>query len=313
LLTAILLCYTAIRDLQERAVEGYIWLILLIAAIPLNLLRLFLYWGDWTLLTLALISIILGISIAIFMAIFGLWGGADVFALISLSTISPLPLYVLKDNNAAIGSTLLLQIFPISLSIVINAALLQIPLPFILAIRNGVRYTKNPLLYIEPDESRFKKLFACFLGGPSSLFDIIQKHPWFYQVLEKSPITQMSPLSDTYYPVPFIRYASESLYRWQLLRRSWWSIAIPQVHYSKIFPLSKKIMERNYKWKFDFQIGLKSEEEDLYRQRTTLLEAQSTRKSLWIQYSIPFLVPLTIGYLLAFFWGNFIITIIGLL
>ena len=144
LFTLTLMVYASIKDFQERAIEGYVWVILLISAVPINLFRLIIYWGNQTLLLIGLLSIIIGILLAILFGLLGMWGGADVLALISISIISPFSIFAFHNLNQITGTIFQLQIFPLSLSIIMNASLLQIPIPMGIAFKNGINYIKNP-------------------------------------------------------------------------------------------------------------------------------------------------------------------------
>lgn len=301
--TSVLLVYASIKDFQERAIEGTIWVILLISSIPINLIRLVLHWGNWPLILLAGISILFGLFIAITFGYYGLWGGADVLALISISIISPISLFMLRSTSIMNENDLLLIILPFSLIILMNAVLIQIPIPFVLALKNGINYIRNPQAYRIPLEHPLKKIFASFLGGPISISDLIRKHPWFYSIIENH-----SNFQKIEFPVPFIRNSSEALYRWQLFRTKWWSLSMPQIQFNSNI-LNKN---KNQNWKFNFQLGLASEEEDLFRQRMILLEASQTRSYLWIQYSIPFLIPLTLGYIISILGFNLLLELIRL-
>ena len=305
IITLSLMIYASIKDFQDRAIDGIVWLILLIFALPITFFRLIFYWEDWNLLLIGLLSIIIGLLLALLIGLLGMWGGADILALISLSIITPFSLYVFNNLNPVFGTTLLLQTFPLSLSIIMNASLLQIPIPLAIAFKNSINYIKNPLPYRNPNASRLKKVFASFIGEPKDVYSIIQKNPWFYQVLETT-----TDLNQPFnFPVQFMKYSSEPLFRWQIFRLSWWKIKTKRLPNLDSFLL----LQRRIIWRFDFQLGLKSEEEELFRQRNTLLKAIHSpfeRHYLWIQYSIPFLIPMTIGYIIAFFWGNILLEIL---
>jgi hypothetical protein len=135
--------------------------------------------------------------------------------------------------------------------------------------------------------------------------EILKKPVWYYQVLEKLPSDKTNENLNAIYPVPYIRLNSESLYRWQLYKNQTFNLLQP----NKLINISSgsKFLSNN-EWKFDFSIGLKSEEEDLYRQRTTINHAirDKSKSVLWVQYSVPFLLPLTIGLILSFFQINLI-------
>ena len=264
------------------------------------------------------ISIVFGIAIAIFMLIFGLWGGADILALISLSFLSPIPLTLINGLPSPTNPNYLSLIVPLSLSVIINAALLQIPLPLVILTKNYLSYRKNPALYSLPQSSPLAKVFASNLGEPLSMSAILQKPLFYYQSLEKNSLYANDKNLHELYPVPFIRLTSEPLLRWKQYRKKSFSL----LRRNKVLdqrtdnPLLHQDMKSN-KWQFDFSIGLKSEEEDLFRQRTLLQQATKKgnlrRSTLWVQYSIPFLIPMFIGYILAFNGFNILFEILKLL
>ena len=304
-LTCVGLLLASYQDLKYRLVDGYIWLVFLILVIPVSFIRIILYWNDGTLVTFIIISMVLGMGIAFFMFLFGLWGGADIIALICLSLISPISLKVVSGLPSVFNSNYLELILPLSLTIVMNAALLQIPIPIIILIKNIFQYKSDTERYRLPDSSRLQKVFACCLGEPLELSEILTKPIFYYQVLEKNPlIGSMNDLHERY-PVPFIRLSSEPLLRWQLFRaKSYSLLRTNRLLENKHNLLTTHPTIYNKPWSFDFSIGLQSEEEDLFRQRTILQRATQNdcfkRKYIWVQYSIPFLIPMFIGYILAF-------------
>lgn len=260
------------------------------------------------------ISIIVGVILSAIMLIFGLWGGADILALICLSFLSPISIQLIQGLPSIYNTNYLELILPVSLSLVMNAALLQIPLPIIIFVNNWLRYKQHPEAYDQPKAPRLHKLFASFLGEPLLISSILTKPVFHYQTLEKNNSFKNTGDLDTIYPVPFIRLTSEPLLRWKQFR----SEAFNQLNNKftiyeepQINILTNRISK--YKWSFDFSIGLKSEEEDLYRQRTILQQAIKDRKYLWVQYSIPFLIPMLIGYVLAFNGINILFEILKLL
>lgn len=310
IITLAVLSYTVVGDLRERMVGGWSWLFLLALAVPVSLARLLLYWSEWTLFFVGIISVVVGISMALLVGYLGLWGGADVIAMVCVAILSPFPL-VLVESHVANQILTPDQLFPLSLSIVVNASLLQLPIPFLLFLRNVFLFLRSPETYTEFRTRKLQAFLASFLGNPTTVYQVLQKHPWFYQVLEKSPQAQQTPPANTHYPVPFVRTTSEGLLRWQLFRRDVLSIHNPPFSTGIVGELLRPTSQPQ--WQFDFTIGLGSEEEDLYRQRTTLQAAvENHRRYLWIQYSVPFLLPLTVGYVIAFFWGNLLLKLLGL-
>lgn len=252
------------------------------------------------------------------MFVFGLWGGADILALICLSFLNPISLNVSNGLPGITNPDYLSLILPLSLSIIMNAALLQIPLPLLILARNYLSYRKNPELYDLPKSSPLAKVFASFLGEPLQFITILQKPLFYYQALEKNSLYTNDKNLQEIYPVPFIRLASEPLLRWKQYRRKSFSL-LQQNALTNLRITNPLIYQglKTSKWEFDFSIGLKSEEEDLYRQRILLRQATNSkslrRRTLWVQYSIPFLIPMFIGYILAFNGFNILFEFLKLL
>ena len=310
--------YSVYQDIKERLVDGYIWLILLLLAIPANIIRLVLYWSRPEILLISLISIVFGLFIALFMGFFGLWGGADVLALICITLMNPIPISLIDTTALPLLDQLLSYIFPLSLIIVINAVLIQLPLPIIIFLHNYRKKRQFKIMYALPIESNVNKFFANFLGEPLAIKDILAKPIFYYQVLEKEriPNTKVQYI-ESMYPVPFVRLCSEELVRWKMFRKE------PQIYQNfNILQFKRNqfidMLNTNPKnhWKLDFSIGLKSEEEDMYRQRTVINSAlfgRQKRNFLWVQYSVPFLLPMVIGFFLGFWGVNFLVEIFKIL
>lgn len=318
MIVCLFLLIAAYQDLKLRLVDGNIWFILLILIIPVNLIRLILYWNEPSLLLFIILSMALGIILAFLMLILGLWGGADILALICLSLISPISIKVINGLPSIYNTNFLTLILPLSLALVMNAAIIQIPLPFIILAKNYRQYMQYPERYSEPKTSKIKKLFACCLGEPLPVSSILTKPIFHYQVLEKNHEFSNQENLNEKYPVPFVRLASEPLLRWQQYRRTSYSLLQPNIFLQQKRELTK-LQNPSIKreWSFDFSIGLKSEEEDLYRQRMLIGHAvteQNLRKNyLWVQYSIPFLIPMFVGYILAFNGINILFLVLQLL
>ncbi len=314
LLSCVFLLIASYQDFKLRLVDGYIWLLLFIFAIPVNLIRLVLYWKDSTLLIYIAVSMIIGILLSFFMLIFGLWGEADILGLICLSLLDPISIKLISGIPSIFNTNFLFLILPISLTLVMNAALLQIPIPIIILVKNYFGYRKNPERYQMPQSSTIQKIFASCLGEPLPISSILTKPFFHYQMLEKNALFTNKINLNEQYPVPFIRLASEPLLRWKENRRISYSLLQPNWVNKQKQNLNMTQLHRNgNKWSFDFSIGLKSEEEDLFRQRTLLGHAIADknlqRETIWVQYSIPFLIPMFIGYVLAFIGINILFVI----
>ena len=260
----------------------------------------------------------MGIVIAFIMLIFSLWGGADILALCSLSLLSPISLLLINGLPTIYNNNFLELILPLSLTIVMNAALIQVPLPFIILGKNYFRYRKNPEQYQLPASSIIAKIFASCLGEPLPVGTILTKPLFYYQILENNTKFTNKLDLNAIYPIPFIRLTSEPLFRWKEFRRNSYSLLQPNKHFEQencsLFTNSQINKD---KWSFDFSIGLKSEEEDLFRQRTLIHQACNDkvlkRSYVWVQYSVPFLIPMFLGYILAFNGINIIFILLKLL
>ena len=263
------------------------------------------------------ISIGLGFLIAFAMLFLGLWGGADIIALICLSLLSPIALPLLSGFPSVTEPNFLELFLPMSLSLVMNAALIQIPLPIIILGKNYLNYKKNPEAYQLPQASSIQKFFASFLGEPLLVSSILSKPIFHYQSLEKNTLFDSDNDLNSIYPVPFIRLTSEPLLRWKLFHNKNYSLpyrntVIGNQRSTTLISNSKQ----DVNWKFDFSVGLKSEEEDMYRQRIILRHASEgslKRKYLWVQYSVPFLIPMLLGYILSFYGINILFEILKVL
>lgn len=292
------------QDFKQRLVDGYIWLFLLILVLPVILIRLILYWDRWDILTFMIISIGIGLIFAFIMLYFGLWGEADILAFICISLLSPIALSLTNGLPNIYDKNYLELIVPLNLSMIVNAAVIQIPIPIVIASKNYFRYKKNPEAYILPEASKRQKFFASFLGEPLLLSSILTKPVFYYQVMEKNVYFTNDVNLNNIYPVPFIRLTSEPLLRWKMFRAKTIELLTEnKLDYKKQIIQDMINSDPLEKWNFDFTIGLKSEEEDLYRQRILLEQATKgklKRKYLWVQYSIPFLIPMLLGYILAF-------------
>lgn len=65
-------------------------------------------------------------------------------------------------------------------------------------------------------------------------------------------------------------------------------------------------------WEFIFRITLGDPENDLNRRKRTLAAAEMDgRTFLWIQPSLPFLVPMLVAFVISFLWGNLYFIILG--
>jgi hypothetical protein len=68
------------------------------------------------------------------------------------------------------------------------------------------------------------------------------------------------------------------------------------------------------KWEFDFTVGLGDEEEDLAKRKEVISQCEEDNKEIiWVQRSIPLLVPMVCGFFLSLYLGNIIVNLFLLL
>ena len=301
-----LLGYAAFYDWKYREVIDLPWIIIFLVSIPINILRIIIYWNDPLFLFTGLISIILGIVLAFFMGLVGLWGEADVLAVIVISLMLPWPVFNLPFANPILNQTI--KFFPLSLTIILNSALLQLPIPLGIVIKNILMYLHHPEWYREPlYVSKFQKISAAFLGSPLTLEKIITMRPWFYSFLEKYYIPFHINWQQYSIGPKFIRLKSEPLLRVQKFGLNFQYNSWYQNSKNPMLPALPSLSQTlKYRRKMNFRAFLGTPEEDLLSQREVLEIAQHDPllKRLWIQYSIPMLIPLFFGLLISIFVGN---------
>jgi len=159
-------------DVKSREIEDYVWYLMLIASIPLLLLRLNMLIENTPLLLLYLVSLVTGISIALILYKFALMGGADAKALIVLS-INEIPL-LHKDP---------LSLLP-PLSIFVNSTLFSLSvIPFILA-RNTFYFLTRGELFKGFEKEDIKKKIICLLTAYKVPFSAYLKNKYMYSLAE---------------------------------------------------------------------------------------------------------------------------------
>ncbi|MFX1251552.1 MAG: prepilin peptidase [Promethearchaeota archaeon] len=251
--TILFLIYGAYKDFKYREVENRVWGLMILSAIPINFIRFFLYFGQPEFL-ISIISIVIGVGFSFLIWYFGLFGGADAKAFMCTSLLCPIfPFLELTSPTAFFLATLL----PFPLTQMMNTYLLVIPLPLLIFVWNIVFYFKEKEKFKEP-EGGYKKIFAMFIGYPTTLERVKKLPPWHYGFLEK------------------------------------------------------KIDEQ--KWEFDFTVGLGDEEEDLAKRKEIISQCEEENKeTIWVQRSIPLLVPMVCGFFLSLHLGNIIMNFFLLL
>ncbi|MFX0207260.1 MAG: prepilin peptidase, partial [Candidatus Hodarchaeota archaeon] len=114
------LVYACYSDIRIREVDDEVWLVFLAVALPMNVLRLFLYNEEVSTLLIGSFSIILAVALAIFCVGLGLMGGADGKALICISFMSPFPI---TSELSAFE-----KVVPMSLNFFMNTWIFSIPI-----------------------------------------------------------------------------------------------------------------------------------------------------------------------------------------
>ncbi|HKZ40712.1 MAG TPA: A24 family peptidase [Candidatus Hodarchaeales archaeon] len=302
-----LLGAAAWQDYLSREVSDLPWVILFLFWIPLTGVRIVLYFNDPSLLLAGFSSTVIGILIAISLGMLRLWGGADVLAMIAISLALPWPVTSLPIQSQ--GASTFLSFFPLAVTVFFNAAILQIPIPLLIFMRNVKKFLQSPNSFLEPrNASPLKKTFASFLGSPKTAPEIIKMPPWFYSFMERFHYTNTVNWEPFLLRPSFVRHLSEPLLRWKKYRHKLTSMhLVGPSTFRKSSPWFLPIFGRI---RSDLAVSaqLGSEEEDLMHQRQvldmTMRDFQVQR--LWVQYTVPMLVPLTIGLALGVFVGNVI-------
>lgn len=185
-----LLLIASYFDIKYREVADWVWLIMIIGGIILHLIQIFTfilneepffnYLINWS------GNLIVAIIIALILLLGGLWGGADMFALIAIAVCSPMtgPVFILGDNRVEI----LIKIVPRSFSLLSNAILLTVPVPFILFFYNCFHLLIQSDLYKFQQESLKSKIAVLFIGYPRNTVKIsaeMETKPWHFDFLEE--------------------------------------------------------------------------------------------------------------------------------
>ncbi|MFW9997469.1 MAG: A24 family peptidase C-terminal domain-containing protein, partial [Candidatus Odinarchaeota archaeon] len=189
------------------------------------------------------------------------------------------------------------NLIPFPITIFMNAFILTFPLPFILLGYNFFNYRRQPVLY-RNKYPLWKKLVASNLGYPSFLHNIKKKHLWKYDVLEiKNPhLKSWKALTGN--------IANE----WRKTSARIPSLKQRNVNNGRVVLTSFSSIVEERKWQLKFQIGLGDETDDELKRLNALKSADRDGKNkLWLLYTIPFMVPLTLGYFVSLFYGNIVL------
>lgn len=149
-----------VSDIRKREINDIIWVVF--GAIGAILIPFAGNLND-ELLKIGISMIIAPIALIIWR--FGLFGGADAFALIALAVLAP---------NMTLGGTIT------PFTVLTNAVLLSVVPLFINAIRNAILVARKVDIFEGFDETRKRKVLAAFIGyraaNPKFGFSIEQKN-----------------------------------------------------------------------------------------------------------------------------------------
>lgn len=133
-------------DIKNREIHDFYWIVFGAIAVLLLVLQ----FDDSEFIDSLVISVIFLIPISIGLWYFGIFGGADAFALIVLSVLAP---------SSGVTENL---VGP--LTILTNASIFAIASMFVNAIINLKKILTKENIFEGFDESRSKKILACFIG-----------------------------------------------------------------------------------------------------------------------------------------------------
>jgi preflagellin peptidase FlaK len=243
LATGITFCYASIRDIRERRVPFKTWYPMLVAGLPFTALFYVLLW-DWGDLHMVLyfLTLTLLFSFLFYLfARFGLFGGADAWALIFIAVLIPafpvIPLLGLPP----------LGFFPFS--VLVNAVLLNLITPLGIFFFNVKEGNQAPFPYR-------------FLGFP----------------VEGDRISESSG-----FVMEEITEEGDRLHRRFFgIRESLRGMTSGE---GRVYTLAMRRNPEAY-----------TREHDLYQRAGRV----------WISYGVPFIVPITAGYLTALIFGDII-------
>ena len=181
--TLIVLSYASWSDWKTREVTNYAWIIFAPVGLALTLLEIYLSGNIMLLYLLAIsIMIIAGITIPVFYL--GLFGGADVKALLCLALTFPWPLKIFQPLLS------FTQIFPFSFSIFTNSLILSLLLVPIILLKNFFFKIMGGSLFDGFEEEKIRKKFFALLLGFKVKKEIIAKRPYMFMILEEKQVTR---------------------------------------------------------------------------------------------------------------------------
>ena len=133
-------------DIKNREISDFYWIVFGSIAVLLLVLQ----FDDTEFVYSLVISVIFLVPISIGLWYFGIFGGADAFALIVLSVLAP---------SSSVTENLVSP-----LTILVNASIFAIVPMFVNVIINLKKILTKENIFEGFDEPKFKKILACFIG-----------------------------------------------------------------------------------------------------------------------------------------------------
>lgn len=133
-------------DIKNREIHDFYWIVFGGIAVLLLIMQ----YDDSEFVDSLIISIVFLVPISLGLWYFGVFGGADAFALIVLSVLAP---------SANITESIVSPI-----TVLVNASIFAIVPMFVNAAINLKKIMSNENIFEGFDEPKFKKILACFIG-----------------------------------------------------------------------------------------------------------------------------------------------------
>ena len=157
--------YLSALDVKTREIDPKIWIFLIPIVVLLTVIEIISY-GVYAVISLFVIGVIINTVIAILFYYFNLFGGADMFGLITLSMA--VPIY----NNVLYNRLIILE----QLLIPLYASVIGITLSIIFFIYNVVKKNWNKL----PNVGNKGKILLLFMGVPVTINRYVNGMKFFY-------------------------------------------------------------------------------------------------------------------------------------
>ena len=172
-LTIAMLAYASLRDLREREVPDATWLLFGLAGLSSDIYEI--YSGSVALLDFGF-TVLVSTALSLLIGYLGLFGGADLKALVALSLLHPYPPRVFKPLLGAIS-----PLYP--LAVLSNSAILGASLAPFQLLRNLYRACRGSRLFEGHDsESYWRKLMVLISGSKVKMGSV--RGPPFHYPLE---------------------------------------------------------------------------------------------------------------------------------